>query len=134
MREIVEFFKEKDRFARMVGIELLDIQPGYAKARLEVQEQHMNALDRGHGAAIFALADFVFAAAGNSHGLSAVAVNVSVYFLKAVPVGNTLVAQAREVSRNPKLAAYTVTVSDDDGDTVAVFQSMAYRRKEPLPL
>ena len=132
MEKVIEFFKDRDRYARFVGIELLDVGPGYARARFEVQEHHLNALDTAHGAAIFALADVVFQAASNSHGLMALAINVSISFLKAVR-GGTLVAEAREVSLNPKLASYTVEVTDEAGDTVAIFQGMVYRKKEALP-
>jgi acyl-CoA thioesterase len=133
MERIFEFFNTGDRFAGLVGVELLDIAPGYAKAALDVGETHLNAFDAPHGA-VFTLADFVFAAAGNSHGLAAMAINVDVSYLKTVRAGARLVAEARELSANPRLASYEVTVSEDSGDPVAVFQSMAYRKKDPLPI
>jgi acyl-CoA thioesterase len=40
----------------------------------------------------------------------------------------TLDAEAVEVSINPKIATYTVTVTDDTGETVATFQGMVYRK------
>mgnify|MGYP003213643480 CR=1 FL=1 len=32
-----------DRFAAEAGVELLEISPGYAKARMKVTEKHLNA-------------------------------------------------------------------------------------------
>ena len=130
--ETIRRFFERDRFARHAGIELLEVGEGYARARMEIKDQHLNGVDLVHGAAIFTLADLVFAAASNSHGTVAVAINVSISFLKAARSG-TLVAEGREVSRNPKLGSYTVTVVDGAGDLVAIFQGMAYRKGEPLP-
>ena len=59
----------QDRFAAHVGIELLEAAPGRASARLEIGEHHLNAIGLVHGAAIFSLADLVFAVASNAHGL-----------------------------------------------------------------
>lgn len=122
---------EKDRFAKLTGIELLEVAEGRAKARLKISENHLNGVGIAHGGAIFTLADFVFAAASNSHQTIAVAINVSISYLKAVFIG-TLVAEAWEVAINPKLASYTVQVRDESGDLVAIFQGMAYRKKDPL--
>lgn len=131
MTDAIYDFLQRDRFAKHVGIELLEVSEGRAKARLELSERHLNGADVTHGAAIFSLADFVFAAASNSHGTLALAINAHVSFMKAVRTG-ILLAEAREISRNPKLASYTVSVTDEAHDTVAVFQGMVYRKKDPV--
>ena len=119
----------KDQFAVHCGIELLAAGAGAARAKMPLQAHHCNGIGTGQGGAIFTLADFAFAAASNSHGPIAVAINVNITFLKAAKLG-TLWAEAREISRNAKLASYTVEVKDDAGDIVALFQGMVYR-KEP---
>jgi acyl-CoA thioesterase len=129
--EDVRGFLEKDKFAQHVGIELLEVGPGRAKARLAITGAHFNGVGIVHGAAVFSLADFVFAAASNSHGTVAVAINVSISFLKAVK-GGSLTAEGREVSLNPKLATYAIEVRDETGDLVATFQGMVYRKKDPI--
>jgi acyl-CoA thioesterase len=57
------------------------------------------------------------------------AINVSISFVKAV-TGGTLYAEAKEQTRNPKLASYSVQITDDAGAVVAIFQGMVYRKKE----
>src|SRR4030066_1963159 len=106
MQKIWDFFKN-DRFAQHSGIELLEIGEGRAKAKMTIGDQHLNGVDLVHGGAIFTLADLVFAAASNSHGTVAVAINASIWFVKAARQG-TLYAEGREVSRNPKLATYAI--------------------------
>lgn len=122
----------RDRFARFCGIEILDISPGRARARMTLQSHHLNGLDMGHGGAIFTLADLAFAVASNSHGTQAVAINVSINYLKAAREGMTLVAEAVEDDKNPKLGTYTVRVTDQTGELLALFHGMAYRKKAPL--
>jgi acyl-CoA thioesterase len=123
---------EGDRFARHAGIELVAVSPGHATARLGVQPHHLNGLGGVQGGAIFTLADFAFAAAANSHGPLAVAVNVSITFMKGVTAG-TLTAEARELALNPKLGTYSVEVRTEEGQLVAVFQGLAYRKTQPAP-
>jgi acyl-CoA thioesterase len=61
-----------------------------------------------------------------------VAINGSITFMKAVSTG-VLYAEAREIAKNFKLGSYTVEVRDDQGELVAQFQGVAYRKKDPLP-
>ncbi len=122
----------KDQFAKHCGIELVSVAPGQARAKMTLSPQHWNAINIAQGGALFTLADFAFAAASNSHGTVAVAINVSISYLKAVSTG-TVWAEAREISKNFKLGSYTVEIKDDSGDLVALFQGMVYRKKDPLP-
>ncbi len=98
---------------------------------MKIEPFHFNGAKTVHGGAIFTLADFAFAVASNSHGTLAMGINTSVSFVKAALAG-TLYAEAKEQSRNPKLASYPVMITDDAGDTVAIFQGMVYRKKESI--
>lgn len=129
----VERMLKNDRFAEHNGYELLEVAAGRAITRMEVCEHHLNGVNIVHGGAVFGLADFAFAAASNSHGTVAVAINASIWYMKAVTAGAVLTAVAREISVNPKLATYLIEVKDDNGDLVASFQGMVYRKKDNLP-
>ncbi len=131
MKNLLTFFREHDKFAGHSGIELLEISKGRAKAMMKIKKHHLNAVGSVHGGAIFTLADYVFAAASNSHGTVAVAINVSISYLKAASKG-CLFAQADETAINPKLASYTVNVTDEQGDLIAIFQGMVYRKKDNI--
>jgi len=125
-------FTTEDLFARHVGIELLEVEPGRARVVMEIQPFHFNGARTVHGGAIFTLADFAFAAASNSYGTLAMGINASISFVKAA-TGGRLFAEAQEVARNQRLASYTVKVTDDAGAVVAIFQGMVYRKKDELP-
>ena len=131
MQHIKKYFKN-DQYAARSDVELLEVSPGFARAKMTLHPHHWNGLNTVQGGAIFTLADFAFAAASNSHGTVAVAANVSITFIKAAKTG-TLWAEARELSKNFKLGSYTIEVRDDSGDLVAIFQGLAYRKSEPIP-
>lgn len=124
-------FFEHDAFAHYLGVELLEVSKGRAKAKLEVRNEHLNSINVVHGGVISALADVVFAVASNSYGTIAMGINESIAYVKAV-TGGTLIAVAEEVSLNPKLATYGVSVTDEEGAVIAVFQGTVYKKKEKL--
>ena len=130
MEAVRNFFKN-DTFAEHIGIELLEVSKGRAKAKMEIKDHHLNGINIAHGGAIFSLADLVFAVASNSHKTIALAINASISFLKAAS-GGTLVAEAKEVSLNPKLATYEIRVTNENNDLIAIFLGTVYRKKDKI--
>lgn len=126
MKDLDDFF-EKDTFAQRTGIDLLEVTPGRARVKMEIGEMHANSHGTVHGGAIFTLADAAFALASNSHGVPAAAINAHISYMTAARTG-TLYAEAVEYAKNPKLATYTVDVTDDKGEKIAIFQGMVYRK------
>jgi acyl-CoA thioesterase len=120
-------FFTKDAWAQEAGIELMEVSTGRAKIRMRIAGRHLNSHGTVHGGAIFTLADTAFALASNSHGIPAAAINAHISYVKAATAG-TLYAEAVESSLNPKIATYTVTVTDDAGQKIALFQGMVYRK------
>jgi acyl-CoA thioesterase len=128
--DLKKYFKN-DIFARHVGIELVDVSEGWARAKMEIKEHHLNGVRLVHGGAIFTLADLAFAAAVNSRGRVAVAINCSIQFLKGV-TGNVIYAEAHEESLNNTIASYTIKVTNESGEVISVFQGMAYRKSDSV--
>ena len=98
---------------------------------MEIKEHHLNGINIAHGGAIFALADLAFAVASNSHRTIALGINASISYLKAAASG-TLIAEAKEVSLNPKLATYEIRVTDENNDLIAIFLGTVYRKKDKI--
>jgi acyl-CoA thioesterase len=120
-------FLHDDKFAQYAGIELLEVTSGGAKVKMEVKPFHINGVGLVHGGALFTLADFAFAAAANSHDEVAVAINASISYLKAVKAG-TLFAVAEELSNSRKISVYSIKITDEQNELVAMFQGMAYKK------
>ncbi|MEA3401677.1 MAG: PaaI family thioesterase [Armatimonadota bacterium] len=125
------YFRE-DHFAATSGVEILELQPGYARTALTIEDRHLNSVGILQGGAIFTLADLAFAMACNSGGRVAVAINTNLSFLKATRSGS-LVAEATEVSRSRRISTCTVRVTDEAGELIALFQGTAYIKDEPFP-
>lgn len=122
---------QKDPFARQLGASVAIIEPGHSRVTLTITDDMVNFHGLTHGGVIFALGDIAFAAASNSHGQTAVALNVAISYLKASRSGDRLVAEAREKQASGPTALYDITIRDArTGDLVAQSQDLVYRKKE----
>lgn len=118
-------FVENDRFAAYVGIKLIKVEHGYAMAKMEITDNHLNGVNIVQGGAIFTLADYAFAAACNSKGVATLGINANISYFKS-PEGKVLTAEAKEVSSTKKLCVYNVDVFDENKELVASFSGTGY--------
>jgi acyl-CoA thioesterase len=128
--KLKEFFKD-DRYAALTGIEIIEIEEGYAKCKLEIEDKHLNAANVVQGGALFTLADFCMGIASNSRGQLALAINANIIFLKGKSKG-TLYATACEVADPKRIGAYNVQVTDETDEIIASFSGVVYRKNEKL--
>ncbi|XXJ20500.1 PaaI family thioesterase [Desulfovibrio caledoniensis] len=129
--EIRRLFNEKNRFAAHAGVEVAELSPGAATCRMAVRGEHLNLFGTVNAGAIYTLAETAFGAAANAHGNVALAVNLSIAYLKPA-TGRELTATARELSAGGRMATYSVRVTDETGTLIADVQAMGYRTKTPL--
>ncbi len=119
---------KNDRFAQLLGIEIVEASPGYALVEMKIEDKHKNGINIVQGGAIFTLADYAFAIASNADGSTTVGINASISYFKA-PVGTYLRAEAREESKNKKISGYHVDIKDEDGTLIASFSGLGYRKR-----
>ena len=113
---------ESDTAIRALGMEISNVSPGYAEARMRVAETMINGHDVCHGGYLFTLADTAFAYACNTYGEAAVAAGASIEFLRPARLGDELLASASEVHRGKRSGIYDVRVSGADGRLIALFR------------
>ena len=127
MEKWKEFFKA-DRFATHAGVELLEVKLGYARARMLVTQEHLNAGGVCQGGALFTLADLAFAAAANSREQLTLSINANITFLRSVKEGYVY-AEAIEVFNHHRIPFIEVRLTDETGELIGVMTSSGYRKK-----
>jgi acyl-CoA thioesterase len=120
-----------DPLAAHLGIELVEVRPGYARATMTVGPQQLNTVGTAHGGATMALLDVVHSAVSNSHGTVAVAQDVHTEFLSAGRPGDQLVAEGVELHRSSRTAVYRIDASTTDGRRVATALARVFRLDTP---
>ncbi len=120
-----------DSFARFLGAAVEIVKPGHSRVSLAIEKHMTNFHGTTHGGVIFSISDMAFAAACNSHGKVAVALNVSISFLKPTYPGDRLVAEAKENYLGRQTSLYDIKVyNEETGELVAKSQDQAFRKKQ----
>ncbi|MBQ8736421.1 MAG: PaaI family thioesterase [Bacteroidaceae bacterium] len=121
-------FLKKDRFAAMAGVELIEAEKGYAKARMLLTSEHLNAVGVCQGGAIFTLADLAFAAVANNGVPPTFSVSTNITYIRSVREGYVY-AEAREVVSHHRLPFIEIRITDENDEVIAVVTSTGYRKK-----
>jgi acyl-CoA thioesterase len=111
-----------DEASRALGMEIVAIAPGKATMTMTVTEKMVNGHKICHGGYIFLLADSTFAFACNTYNQVTVAQQCAVTFLRPGKLGDTLRADATEVSKSGRSGIYDITVTRQDGSVIAEFR------------
>lgn len=126
IEQLKERFAVDDRYARLMGIELLELRPGHARVGMTVKEDMTNFHGITHGGTVFAVADSAFGLASNSHGISAVALTISIDYMAMTVPGDYLIAVADEIQRSRKVSNYNIQVLDQDDKLIASMRGITY--------
>lgn len=131
-QEVVFHITENDLFSKWLGIKILEIREGYSKTSMVVREEMINGLGIVHGGIAFSLADSTFAFACNNRNNLSVALDTSINFLKPVHVGDTLIAEAKEIHNGKSTGLYHITVFNQRDHVVAFFKGTCFRTGKKL--
>lgn len=120
-RRAAEVMWASDRASQGLDMTVVEVGPGRATLSMRVGEAMTNGHATAHGGYIFTLADSAFAFACNSYGETTVASHCNITYVRPGRLGETLVAEAREVTRFGRSGVYDVTVRAG-GEIVAEFR------------
>ena len=129
LKAISEKVNHEDTFSRTIGVKLIELLPGVARASLPVTEETVNIHRMAHGGAIFSVADQACEAAGNSFGQPAVALQQNIHFLAAGRSGDFLEATAKVIHRSNRIGLIEFEVKNQEGLVVAIGQQVIYFKK-----
>jgi acyl-CoA thioesterase len=130
--KVVDKMMDHDAFSQWMDVKVLDIKEGYSKIQMTIRKEMVNGFGIVHGGLPFSLADSAFAFACNNRNNLSVALDVTITFTKAVNVGDTLTAEAKEVHNGRSTGVYLITVVNQKSEQVALFKGTCFRTGKTL--
>lgn len=124
-RKIADHLRASEGTSAAWNIEIEDAREGYARIAMVVRKDMLNGHAICHGGMIFSLSDTAFAYACNSRNMETVAQNATISFLAPGREGDRLVAECREQALTGRSGVYAVTVTNQNGEKIAVFQGLS---------
>ena len=121
-QEVARLMWADDRASQALGMQLLEVRPGYARISMTVRRDMTNGHGMCHGGFMFLLADSTFAFACNSHNQKAVAASAEIHFLAPAHEGDVLTAEGQEQHLAGRSGVYDTRVTDQNGKLVALFR------------
>ena len=119
---------DADEASRHLGIQITDVAPGRATARMQVRDPMLNGHAICHGGYVFLLADTAFAFACNTYGPTTVAAACDVVFLGPAHLGDDLIAEATERHRYGRSGIYDVTVRREAPESTVIAEFRGHSR------
>ena len=123
---------EKDDASQSLGIEIEIPAAGTAIATMRVRDDMLNGFDICHGGLVFTLADTAFAFACNAYDNLTVAGGGDIEFLRPARGGDVLRAEACEEYRGQRRGNYKVSIHNQEGQLVALFQGRSVSRGQRI--
>jgi acyl-CoA thioesterase len=118
-----------DRASKLLGMQIVDVNPGSATLVMTIRDDMLNGHDICHGGLITTLADSAFAFACNSYNELTVASGFSVDLLAPGRWNDVLTARCTEVSKAGRTGVYDTEITNQRGERVAVFRGRSYTMK-----
>ena len=131
-QEVVDHMMDHDFFSQWMGIEVLDIREGYSKIKMVIRKEMVNGFGIVHGGIPFSMADSAFAFACNNRNNLSVALDVTISFTKAMHIGDTLTAEAKEIHNGRSTGVYLITITNQKDEQVAFFKGTCFRTGKTL--
>lgn len=116
------FFKNDVFATKQASITIEAVGENYAKVSMPVTPDHKNAAGAVMGGALFTLADFAFAVAGNAGGNLTVTMSSNINFIGTCK-GDTLYAETHLIKDGKRSCFFEIPITDNMGNLVATVTS-----------
>jgi acyl-CoA thioesterase len=109
----------KEPVAGFLGMQLVELTPGYAKVTMQLKPEHQNFNGYAFGGIIGAIADQAFAYGSNSVAYPSVATQFNTNFVNAPGVDDLLTAECRVLRSGKRSGLSEITVTNQGGKMIA---------------
>jgi acyl-CoA thioesterase len=119
----IERLKELGRnepIASFLGMQLIELTPGYARVSMKMQREYINFNGMIFGGIISAVADQAFAYATNSVITPNVASQFNIHFIAAAGAKDELIAECRVLKKGKRVCISEIKVTNQEDKLIAV--------------
>ncbi len=124
---VEQIMLRNDTFSKWMGVEITEITPGSCCLKVSIREEMLNGFQTCHGGVSYSIADSALAFASNSHGIQAVSIETSISHTKVILAGDIITAVATEKNLSKRFGVYEVILTNQKGETVALFKGTVFR-------
>ena len=125
------FLFANDLFSQWLGIEQLELQPGYCKLKMIIRKEMCNGYGIAHGGITYSFADSALAFASNTTDKQSVSIETSISHIKMLKPGAVIIATATQKNSSNKIGIYEVVITNENNELVALFKGTVYHRDLP---
>lgn len=118
---------EKNPFAQLLGMELLEVREGYAYGRMRMDEHFTNIYGGMHGGCSYALADTLAGVAASTYGNYVTTIDGKMNYLEAVKDTGYVYGEAEVQRQGGRIGVYTVKLMDENQKVLVTADFTYYR-------
>ena len=125
--DIVNEMLSKDAFSQWLGIQILEVGPGYCRLSMTVRPEMVNGHQTAHGGISYSISDSALAFAANSRGQKAVSIETSIAHISPVSVNDELLVICKEINCGKTIGRYESIVYNQNQKIIARFNGTVFR-------
>ena len=131
-QKFMEKRNAQNQFCKRLGISVVEMRPGYARAVKTVEPEDLNPLNVPHGGVYFSMADTACGFAMATHGHVAVTLDSTYHFLRSARVGDRLTAEATEVKSGRTICIYNIRITNQEGSLLGTGTFTFFQMEEEI--
>ncbi len=111
---LIEELKKTNIFGNYLGVQIDEVEEGYAKVSLEIRPEYTNPYNTIHGGVLYTIADIVGGTAAYSYGQPVVTVDSNFHFLNAGKNVEKLIGIGKIIRNGKTISVTEVNILDQE--------------------
>ena len=123
---------QDNEYMRMLGIELLEADDGYASGRIRIEDKLLNPNKTVHGGCLYSLADIIAGIAASSYGNNVCTVSGNMNYVNPAYDTEYVYCEATKVRQGSHLGVYDVRLTNDKNGVIETGSFTYYNLNDKL--
>lgn len=132
LRQQLELILEHNPFSKLIGLEILEIDDGYARGRVKLEDRLKNVHGGMHGGCPYAMADTLAGVAASTYGYYTTTIDGSMNYLRPMINTEYVYCEARVVRQGGTVGVYQTELTNDQKEVLAIGTFSYYKTTTPL--